>query len=175
MKLKKNDKIKIVKELAEKAKQEQTFIITNYHGLTSQDCNDFRLKLFEKGMICKAAKKKLIDIILKNAKLEDIDIRSIEGQLALAWGEDGAELAKTVSQFGKQKNKDMIIAGFLDGKYLSKEIVIALSNLPNLATLRAQFVGALKSTMFGLVNVLNGNQRKLVLTLKAIGERKALL
>jgi large subunit ribosomal protein L10 len=172
MKLSKDDKVKLVKELAEKAKQEKTFLVTNYEGLTSQECNDLRIKLYDEGIVYRAVKKRLVDRILKLSNFDGVDVLSAKGQLALAWGEDGAKLAKLINQFSKSKNKDMIIGGFLDGKYLPKADVIALSNLPSLDVLRARFVGTLKSTMFGLVNVLNGNQRKLVLTLNAIAESK---
>jgi len=173
MKLKKKDKIQLVNELSDKLKEDKTFLITNYEGLTSKESNELRLKLFDEGIKYTAFKKKLINLALEQANLEGVDTTSEPGQLALAWGEDGAVLAKTISSFGKDKEIEMIVAGFLDGEFLPKDRVIALSKLPSLDMMRAQFIGALKSTMSGLVNVLNGNQRKLVVALSAIAESKS--
>jgi len=173
MKLKKADKVKLVKDLADKVKKENTFLLTNYEGLTSKESNELRVAMVKQGMEYRAVKKSLIQRILDKASLEGLDVLAESGQIALAWSDDGAKLAKTIADFSKKYNKDMIIAGFLEGEFLNKERVVSLSKLPSLEILRAQFVGALKSSMSGLVNVLNGNQRKLVLTLKAISETKS--
>jgi len=173
MKLKRADKIQLAKDLVEKLKTQRTFLITNYEGLTSQQANELRIRLFSEGIEYRAIKKTIISRVLKGAKLGDVDILSQPGQIALAWGDNGVKLAKIIAEFSKKFDKDMIVAGFLDGEYLAKDRVVSLSKLPSLEILRAQFIGALKATMSGLVNVLNGNQRKLVLTLRAIQEAKS--
>ena len=159
-------------ETADKLKKDNTFLVTNYEGLTSKESNELRLNLFDLGVKYKAIKKRLINLALKRADLQGVDTTAEKGQLALAWGEDGAALAKVISKFGKEKEIEMIVAGFLEGEFLSKDQVIALSKLPTLDLMRAQFVFTLKSTMSGLVSVLNGNQRKLVVALSAIARSK---
>jgi len=171
MKLNKKDKIKLTKELAAKLKEENTFLITNFEGLKSKESNELRLKLIKEGVHFKALKKTMISILLKRAKLAGFEIQQEKGQMGLAMGEDGVKLAKLINNFGRTKNKDMIIAGFLEGEFLSKERVMVLAKLPSLEIMRAQFIGMLKSSMAGLVGVLSGNQRKLVYTLKAIQDR----
>ena len=174
MVLTKQEKIQLVKNLVETLKKDNTFLITNFHGLSSKDANDLRLRLFDKGIRYKAIKKSLIAKAFRQANLADFDIQKAEGQIALAWGKDSIDLAKTIYQFAKEKkHEEMIVAGFLDRVFASKDKVIALSKLPGLETLRAQFLGVLKAPLTGFVNVLSGNQRKLVLTLKAIAEAKA--
>ncbi len=173
MVLSKKEKRQLVKELVETLKERNTFLVTNFHGLSSKDINDLRMKLFEKGMAYKAIKKSLIARALQRANLSGFDITKAEGQIALAWGEDGVDLAKTLNQFGRAKKHEIIIAGFLEGTFLPKEKVIALSKLPSIDIMRAQLAGVLRAPIVGFMNVLNGNQKKLVLTLKAIAEAKA--
>ena len=174
MVLTKQEKIQLVKDLIQKLQKEKTFLITNFHGLSSKDANELRLRLFDKGIEYRAIKKSLIAKAFQQAQLEDFDIKKAEGQIALAWGEDGIDLVKTVSQFAKEKKlDDMLVAGFLNGTFLPKEKVVALSKLPSIETLRAQLVGVLRGSLVGLMNVLNGNQRKLVFVLKAIADAKA--
>jgi large subunit ribosomal protein L10 len=172
MKLRKNDKIKLAKTFAAKLKKEKTFIITNYEGLTSKEANELRVHLFGEGIEYKAIKKTIINRILKNTKLEDFNILTESGQMAIAWAKDGAKLAKIINDFSQEHNKDMIVAGFINGDFLAKDKMILLSKLPGIEILRAQFVFSLKGTMSRFVNVLNGNQRKLVNVLNAIREIK---
>lgn len=174
MKLKKKDKIQLVKELGEKIAENKTFLVTNYNGLTSKDSNELRLSLYDQKMDFKAVKKKLVDLALRRSGLEGLKLSQEEGQMALAWGEDGIGLVKAISGFAKKLGKDdMIVGGFLEGKFLAKEDIIILSQLPSLDVMRARLIGALKGNIFALVNVLSGNQRKLVLTLKAVAQAKS--
>ncbi len=168
MKLRKNDKIKLAKTFIDKLREEKTFLLTNYEGLTSKESNELRVNLFKEGIGYRAIKKTIINKILKRAKLENFNILTEPGQMAIAWAEDGAKVAKIINDFSQAHKKDMIVAGFVDGDFLVKDRMIALSKLPSIDILRAQFIGTLKGTMLGLVNVLNGNQRKLVLVLNEI-------
>ncbi len=172
MKLRKNDKIKLAKTFADKLKKEKTFVVTNYEGLTSKEANKLRVNLFKEGIAYRAVKKTIINRILKNVELEDFNVLTEPGQMAIAWAEDGAKLAKLINEFSQEHDKDMIVAGFVNGDFLAKGEMIALSKLPSIEILRAQFIGALKGTISGFINVLNGNQKKLVNVLNAIRESK---
>ncbi len=173
MKLKKSDRITLAKTFANKLKEEKAFIITNYEGLTSKESNQLRIKLFKEKIGYKAIKKTIINKIFKSAKFENFDILAEPGQMAIAWAEDGAKVAKTINDFSQAHKKEMLVAGFINGDFLAKDNMIALAKLPSLDILRAQFVRSLKGTMFGFVSVLNGNQRKLVNVLNAIKTTKA--
>jgi len=65
------------------------------------------------------------------------------------------------------------LGGILEGKFLSKEEVLALAKLPSKQELYAKVVGSLNAPISGFVNVLAGNIRGLVNVLKAIEEKKA--
>jgi large subunit ribosomal protein L10 len=173
MKLKKEDKIQLTKELATRMKEKPTFLVTNFKGLKSKEDNELRMALVEQKMEHKAVKKRLIDKALHTANLEGADIKNTEGQLALSWGDDGIALAKSVHKFAQDHDKEnLILGGFLEGKFFSKDKIIELANLPSIEMLRARLVGALQGSLTGLVNVLSGNQRKLVMTLNAIKQSK---
>lgn len=173
MKLKKDDKIQLTKELVAKIKEKPSFLITNFKGLKSKEDNALRMALVEQNMEHKAIKKRLIDRALRTANLEGADMKNAEGQLALSWGNDGIALAKSVYKFTKDYDKEnLIIGGFLEGKFFSKDKIIELANLPSIEMLRARLVGALQGSLTGLVNVLSGNQRKLVMALNAIKQSK---
>ncbi|HSX40884.1 MAG TPA: hypothetical protein VLF68_04725, partial [Candidatus Saccharimonadales bacterium] len=61
---------------------------------------------------------------------------------------------------------------FMDGQLISGEQVLKLATLPSREVLLAQFVGGLKSPIYGLHRALNWNLQKFVMTLKAIESKK---
>jgi len=66
----------------------------------------------------------------------------------------------------------MIKFGFLEGKVLTENEVVRVSNLAPLPVLRAQLLGQMQSPIQGLHRALNWNLQQFVLTLNAIKEKK---
>ena len=64
------------------------------------------------------------------------------------------------------------MGGFVEMKYMDAVEIKSLALLPGKEQLRAQLVGTINAPVSGFVNVLAGNIRGLVNTLKAIGESK---
>ena len=64
-------------------------------------------------------------------------------------------------------------AGIVEGKIFDAEGLTAIAELPSKEELVAKAIGGMKSPLYGLVNVLNGNIRGLVIALNAIAEQKA--
>lgn len=87
--------------------------------------------------------------------------------------EDEIAPLKALAEFAKSHDLPKIKAGFLAKEALSKEQVEQLAALPTKIELLAKTVGTLKSPLSGFVNVLQGNIRKLVYVLSAIGGRGA--
>jgi large subunit ribosomal protein L10 len=75
---------------------------------------------------------------------------------------------KALAEFAQSHDLPKIKAGFLAKDPLSKEQVEALAKLPTKVELLAKTVGSLKAPLYGFVNVLQGNIRKLIYALKAL-------
>jgi len=78
-----------------------------------------------------------------------------------------------LAAFAKTSEALKIVGGILEGKLLDAVAVISLSKVPSRQELLAKLVGSLQSPLAGLANVLAGNLRGLVQTLKALQEKKA--
>ena len=81
--------------------------------------------------------------------------------------------AKVMAEYAKKYEKLEIKAGVVEGKVFDVEAIKALAALPSKEELIAKALGSLKAPINGLVNVLNGNIRGLVIALNAIAEKKA--
>lgn len=169
----KKQKKEIVADLSEKLKNSKAAVFSDFKGLLVKDMMALRKELRKEKIDFKVAKKTLIGLALKDAKI-DADVKNMEGQLAVAISsEDEVAAAKIMAKVAKGNENLKILGGILEMKFLEKEEIMALSKLPSKEELLAKLVGTLNAPVSGFVNVLAGNIRGLVNVLKAIGDTKA--
>jgi large subunit ribosomal protein L10 len=82
------------------------------------------------------------------------------------------EPLKIFVEFVDEVNKGELKGGVLHGKFISKEELKKLSNLPPVQELRAKVVGGISAPLYGLVWSLGGILRGLVYALNALKEKK---
>lgn len=166
-------KEKLVGELTEKIKASKSIVFADYSGVKTNDINELKSRLKKEGTNLNVIKKKLVDLSLKNAKIE-IDIKSLPGQLAVTISDnDEVAPARVLSKFAKENENLKILGGVLGIKGMSAKEVDDLAKLPSKEEMLAKLVGTLNAPLTGLVNVLSGNTRGLVTVLKAIADNKA--
>lgn len=168
----KQQKKEIVKELAEKIKSSKSIVFSDYKGLSVKDMTVLRKDLKKEGADFNVFKKTLMNIAFKEAGI-DVDIKKLEGQVALAISsQDEVAAAKIIAKMAKANENIKMLGGILGTKELSCEEVKALAKLPSKEELLAKLVGSLNAPISGLVNVMAGNLRGLVNVLKAVAEAK---
>jgi large subunit ribosomal protein L10 len=171
----KRQKEEIFRNLKEKIKKSKSIVFASFDGLGVKDNEYLRNKLQDENGEYYVAKKTLINLALKDNKI-DVNVRNFTGKLATIFSyEDEIAPAKIIGAFRKNKEKAekiCFLGGILDGKLLSKEEVESLSELPSKTELYAKVVGSINAPISGLVNVLAGNLRNLLTVLKAIEEKK---
>jgi large subunit ribosomal protein L10 len=165
----------IFRDLSEKIKKSKSMVFAGFNALGVKDNEALRAKLRSENSEYYVAKKTLLNLALKENKL-DINVRDFDGKVAAIFSyEDEVAPAKILGNFRKDKekeNKIFFLGGILEGKLLSKSEVEALSALPSKTELYAKLVGSLNAPISGFVNALAGNLRNLVNVLKAIEEQK---
>ncbi|HRZ95423.1 MAG TPA: 50S ribosomal protein L10 [Candidatus Moranbacteria bacterium] len=169
----KKQKKEIVADLSEKLKNSKAAVFSDFKGLLVKDMMALRKELRKEKIDFKVAKKTLIELALKNAKI-DASVKNMEGQLAVAISqEDEVAAAKIMAKVAKGNENLKILGGILEMKFLGKEEIMALSKLPSKDELLAKLVGTLNAPVSGFVNVLAGNIRGLINVLKAVADNKA--
>ena len=130
-----------------------------------------RKKLKEAGCVLKVGKKTLIRIAFGQSnisfwnKMKD----SIPGQLALVFGiEDELSPARISNQFSKTNENFKILGGIFENRFIEKEKVLVLANLPSREELLGKLVGSISAPVSGFINVLQGNIKGLVVVLSKI-------
>ena len=154
-------KKQLVAELAEKMKNASSGVLVDYKGINVADDTQLRAEMRKNNVDYKVIKNTLIRFAAKEAGLEGLE-DVLEGTTALAISADDVIApAKVVAEYAK-KNEDIynIKAGFMDGKVVSVEEIMALANLPSKEVLLGRLVGSLQGPIFGLALVLKAIAEK---------------
>lgn len=163
----------VVKELSEKIKSAKTIVFADYRGLTVEQDTELRNALRKAGVEYRVVKNTLTKFAAHENGINDLDSH-FNGPTAMALSStDVVAPAKVMAEYAKKFEKLEIKAGVVEGKIFDTEGIKALASLPPKEELIAKALGSMKAPITGLVNVLNGNIRGLVIALNAISEQKA--
>ncbi|MCI0619954.1 50S ribosomal protein L10 [Candidatus Wolfebacteria bacterium] len=150
-KQKKQEVVAKLKDILSKA-ESVTFV--NFHGLGVSGTALMRSALKQEGVGYMVAKKTLIKLALGGVKAEG-DVPALPGELAIAYGAETAP-AREVYAFQKRyEDKVSILGGIFEGRYLDKEAMLAIAQIPSLQVLRGMFVNVINSPIQGLAVALN--------------------
>lgn len=168
-----NEKKEVVEGISGKMKAAKAMVFTDYRGLTVDQDTQLRNALRKAGVEYKVVKNTLTRFAANENGLEGLDTY-LNGPTAMASSAtDPVAPAKILSEFAKKFEKLEIKVGVVEGKIIDINGVKALAELPPKEVLIAKVLGSFNAPISGLVNVLNGNIRGLVVALNAIAEQKA--
>lgn len=168
----KQQKTKVVNELSDKFKRQKIAVFTDFHGISVTKLQRLRRQLKKGGAEYKVARKTLIDRAAQESGTS-IKAKKLKGEIGITFGyEDEAGITKVLIKFRKENETFKILGGVLGRKTLSEKDIVAFSRLPSREILLAQVVRAFQGPIHGLVTVLNGNLRNLVVVLNKIKDKK---
>lgn len=130
-------------------------VFVHQKGLSVDDSQGMRAKLKEEGVSLYVAKKTLIRRVLTDRTYEG-EMPSLDGELAIAWGEDLVAPAREVQAFVKStKDKVAIRGGIFEGRYMNAAEMTEIASIPSQHTLYAQFVNIIHSPIQGFASALH--------------------
>ena len=146
----------IVAELTEKLQNAASGVLVDYKGITVAEDTALRAELRKNNVEYAVVKNTLLRFATKNVGLEEMD-EALNGttSLALSNGDPIAPM-RVINKFAKQFNgsKFVIKAGFMDGKVLPLDEIMALAELPSKDVLQAQVLGTMLAPITSLAIVL---------------------
>lgn len=156
-KQKKEEVVAKVRDIAQKAK---TVVFATFKGLPVNAQNELRRALRAQGVGYTVAKKTLVRRGFDGAA--EGTITDLVGEVALAYGEDELAPAREFATFVKKFPEQLAFAGgMFGGKFVSREEIIAISAIPGMQTLRAQFVQLINSPLQRFAVVLDAQAKQL--------------
>lgn len=103
-------KEEIVDKLSGVVKEAKSLVFVNFKGLNVSQANEMRRALKDEGVSYTVAKKTLTHRALDEGKFEG-EKPSLDGELALAWGEDLVAPARGIYSFKKKFPEGLRILG----------------------------------------------------------------
>jgi large subunit ribosomal protein L10 len=152
---------------------EQTFsqcdsgIMTDYRGLKTSDLVALRRKIRESGGELHVVKNTLAKIAAKKAGKDQIGSLFV-GPMAIVFAkQDIAKSAKALTEhLAAAKLPITIKGGFLGNKVMGPKDVSTLATLPSKQVLIGKVMGGVQGPLYGMLYMLNGPTRGLMLALK---------
>ena len=165
-------KERVVADLRDKLNNVKLAVLVDYSGMNVEKITTLRNELRGTETEFRVAKNTLLGIASKGTDFGILE-EYFRGPLAIvmSYG-DEVEPTKVLANFAKQNEELEIKAGILDGKFLSKEDLSILAELPGRDILLGKFLSVLVAAQVSLVNVLSGVPRNIVQILEAYRAKK---
>ena len=156
-----NEKAAVVAALVERLNGAQSGVIVDYSGLTVAEDTELRSAMRKEGVEYAVVKNTMMRRALDSVGLEALD-EKLHGTTSLATSAgDPIAPMRVVNKYAKQLgDRFNIKGGFMDGKVLSLEEILALAELPAKDVLQAQALGMMLAPITSLAIVLKAIAEK---------------
>ena len=150
-----SEKQAIVASLTDKLKNAAAGVLVDYKGITVAEDTALRAELRKNNVEYAVVKNTLLQFAVNNCGMNELD-ELLNGATALAiCHDDPVAPARVVNDFAKKiDGRFEIKGGFMDGKAMPLEEVMALAAIPPLPILQAQVLGTMLAPISGLACVL---------------------
>jgi large subunit ribosomal protein L10 len=160
-----------VAELADKFRNSNAVLLTEYRGLTVAQLKTLR-KTLSADATYAVVKNTLTKIAANEAGISTFD-DELTGPSAIAFVHgDAVTVAKALRDFAKANPLLVVKSGYLDGNSLDAEEVAKLADLESREVLLAKMAGAIKASLFGAAYLFNAPLSKAVRTVEALREKQ---
>ena len=150
-----SEKQAIVADLTGKLQNAAAGVLVDYKGITVAEDTALRAELRKNNVEYAVVKNTLLQFAVNNCGMNELD-DLLSGATALAiCHDDPVAPARVVNEFAKKLEGCFEIkGGFMDGKPMPLDEVMALAAIPPLPVLQAQVLGTMLAPISGLACVL---------------------
>ena len=157
-----SEKQAVVAALTEQLQNAASSVLVDYKGITVAADTALRVELRQNDVTYGVVKNTLARFAMKNVGLDELT-SVLEGTTSLATSStDPIAPMRVINKYAKQlgDGKFTIKGGFMDGKILSLDEVLALADLPSKDVLQAQALGMMLAPITSLAIVLKAIAEK---------------
>ena len=152
----------ILEKLSKAFKDAKSLVFVNFRGLSVGQASEMRSVLKGEKVSYTVAKKSLVRRALEGEKF-DGGVPTLEGELAVAWGDDLVAPAREVQIFHKRFPEGVnIMGGVFERRFMSATEMLEIAEIPSMDVLRGKFV-----------NIINSPIQRMAIALSEIAKSKA--
>lgn len=171
------EKGKVIEELVEKFKENDSFYVTNAAGLSVAETNDFRRMCFEAGVEYGVYKNTLIQKALEqlDADYTEFFDSVLKGFSGIIFAKEAANTpAKVLKNFRKSGGEKPVLKGAsIDTDlYIGDEHLKMLAELKSKNELIGEIIGLLQSPAKNVISALQSGEHTLAGLVKTLSERE---
>jgi large subunit ribosomal protein L10 len=157
------DKERVVSELAERLRSSDTLIVADYRGLTMSEIDGVRTELLRHGARFSVVKNSLTKRAAEEAGVPQL-VELLEGPTAIAFVGEGdmVAVAKSLNDTARQTRILSLRGGILQGQTMTADQVKNLASLPPTEILQGQVLGAVVGPLNAIVGLFTAPLRELV-------------
>jgi large subunit ribosomal protein L10 len=162
--MQKEDKQRVVADLADRLKNTQTLIVADYRGLTMPQIDNLRGELLKHGARFQVVKNTLTRRAAEEAGSEAL-LALLEGPTAIAFLEadgDPVAVAKAIGAAARETRVLEVRGGVLEGRPITAADIENLAKLPPIDQLRGQVLGAITAPLYAIVGLFTAPLQNLV-------------
>ena len=167
-----SEKQAIVASLTEQLQNAVSGVLVDYKGITVSEDTALRVELRQNDVTYGVVKNTMARFAVKNVGLDELE-PVLNGTTSLATSTtDPIAPMRVINKYAKQlgEGKFTIKGGFMDGKVLSLDEVMALADLPSKDVLLAQTLGMMLAPITSLAIVIKAIAEKGGATAEAAAE-----
>ncbi len=154
------DKKKTILEKLDSIKDNESVVFVSFKGLPVSETTFMRQELSKNSVTYYVAKKTLVKKAFAKAGIEG-EMPQIEGELAVAYGNDATGPAREIFAFQKKHDgKISIVGGVFEHKFMDKAQMEEIAKIPSMHTLRGMFVNVINSPIQGFAMAINAIAEK---------------
>jgi large subunit ribosomal protein L10 len=166
-----DQKAAAIAEIAQNIQESDAVFAVDYRGISVPQAAELRAKLRDADTRFRVVKNTLTERAADQAGAEALK-GLLEGPTALAFVRgDAAAAAKALADFARATGFLAFKGGWMNGKPLSGDEIVAISRMPSREVLYGQLVGMVASPLTGLASALNGLIGGLARQLSQIAEQ----
>lgn len=167
------NKKQIVAGIVEKIQGAKSVVLVDYKGLTVAQDTELRTAFRKAGCEYKVLKNTMVRRAFNELGVTAFD-EDLNGPTAVAFGQDETAAAKVAMEAAKKYTDVFTVkSAYVDGSYIDKAGVDALSKMPSKEQLVAKMLGSMQAPLSNFVGVLSGVMRQLVIALNAVSEKQS--
>jgi large subunit ribosomal protein L10 len=162
--MQKEDKQRVVADLAERLKNTESLIVADYRGLTMPQIDNLRGELLKHGARFQVVKNTLTRRAAEEAGAEAL-LALLEGPSAIAFLDadgDPVAVAKAIAAAARETRVLEVRGGVLEGRPITPADIENLAKLPPFEQLRGQVLGAITAPLYTIVGLFTAPLNNLV-------------
>ncbi len=168
----KSGKAAIIEGFKEKSTKSSFACVTNFKGMTVEELTKLRVTVHSAGGEYHVIKNTLGRIAVTDTNHDVLKDKFHENTGVALGFDDPVAVAKSIVDFAKSSQLFEIKCASLDGKYMEKDKIEALSRLPGREQLLAQMLGTFNAVPTNFVSLFANIIRQMLYALNAIKEKK---